>query len=149
MCTPAAPHHWKSLCKALEREDLIDDPRFATPSARSAAGQELLQILKTALEARPAREWERLITDAGGASGMVYQVEDVISDPQAMANGFFEEYETPAGPRRLLTPPMQYSRTPLRPRGRAPELGQHTDAVLSESGYSSDEISGLREAGTI
>jgi crotonobetainyl-CoA:carnitine CoA-transferase CaiB-like acyl-CoA transferase len=143
------PSHWSGLCEALDRRDLLEDPRFATPADRTTNKAALLEILKTDLRKRPALEWERLITDAGGASGMVYTVEDVINDPQAEANGFFTHYDTPLGERRLLAPPLQYSRTPLKPRGPAPEAGEHTDGILTDAGFNRDEIEAFRTAGVI
>jgi crotonobetainyl-CoA:carnitine CoA-transferase CaiB-like acyl-CoA transferase len=143
------PSHWKGLWKAIGREEMIDDPRFSTPAARDAHKEELLEIIKAEIRKRPAHEWDRIITDQGGAGGMVYTVEDVINDPQAEANGYFEHYDTPSGPRRLLAPPLQYSRTPLRPRGPAPDAGQHTDVVLAATGYSAAEIAALRASGVV
>ena len=143
------PSHWKALWEALGREDVLDDPRFTTPAGRTTNKDALIELIKMELLKRPACEWERLITDSGGASGMVYEVDDVINDPQAEENGFFEHYDTPAGPRRLLAPPLQYSRTPLTPRGPAPDVGEHTDQVLTSAGYSQQEIAAFRSSGVI
>ena len=143
------PSHWKALCEAMDRPDLINDERFANQAAVRQNAKALVEILQVEMEKKPALEWERIITDKGGASGMVYTVEDVVNDPQAEANGFFTHYDTPAGPKRLLNPPFQYSRTPLTPRGPAPEAGQHTDAVLASAGYSSDEIAKFHATGVI
>ena len=143
------PSHWKALWEALNRPEVLDDPRFATPGARTTNKDALIELIRTELLKRPAAEWERLITDRGGASGMVYEVDDVINDPQAEANGFFEHYDTPLGPKRLLAPPLQYSRTPLRPRGPAPDVGEHTDQALRSAGYSFEEIAAFRSSGVI
>lgn len=143
------PNHWTGLCEAIGRKDLLEDPRFATAAARNTNRPALLEILQEEIRKHPARELERLITDAGGASGMVYTVDDVINDPQAEDNDFFTEYDTPVGKRRLLNPPLQYSRTPLKPRGQAPDVGQHTESALAAVGYSAVQIEKFRAGGVI
>ena len=141
--------HWRGLCNGIGRPDLIEDPRFANILDRRANNEVLCAILKETFATKPAGEFGRAIADAGGVADVAMRVDDIIEDPQAHDNGFFMDIETPNGTRRLLTPPLEFSRTPLTPRGPAPRLGEHTDETLAEAGYSAETIAKLRADGII
>ena len=98
---------------------------------------------------RDARACMALLGKAGTICEMAYEVDDIIDDPTARENGFFADVDTPEGARRTVATPMMFSRTPARPRGPAPELGQNTEEVLLEVGYSWEDIAALRDKGVV
>ena len=74
----------------------------------------------------------------------------MVKDPQAVANDVFPTYDHPAhGPVRIIASPFNLSETPATYRGPAPEFGQHTEEILLETGYSWEEIAGLKDQGVI
>jgi len=76
--------------------------------------------------------------------------EEIARDPQVLANEYIVDVPREGGPPvRMVSTPVQLSRSPAHIRGMAPELGQHTEEVLLEAGYSWDEIAALRGAGAI
>jgi crotonobetainyl-CoA:carnitine CoA-transferase CaiB-like acyl-CoA transferase len=139
--------YWPGFCRALGWDNLIDDPRFATFVARGDNREELLRMIVEAFKSRPIAEWvERL-----RANGCVFSVAqtpyEVLSDPQALANGYFPKHL--GGKYVLAASPVQFDNGMVEPRGVAPEPGQHTEEVLLELGYDWDEIIRLKEAGAI
>jgi formyl-CoA transferase/CoA:oxalate CoA-transferase len=77
-------------------------------------------------------------------------VKEAINDPQAQANGFFVTYDHPAyGKLTTLASPLKMSKTPAEYRLPAPEIGQHTEEVLLEYGYTWEDIADLKEKGAI
>lgn len=141
--------HWISLCRAFAREDLLDDPRFQTPADRVASGEILGAIMAEEFGKHDARSCMDLLGKVGTICEMAYEVDDIIDDPTAHANGFFTDVETPDGTRKTIATPMMFSRTPAYPRGPAPELGQNTEEVLLEVGYSWEDIAALRDKGVV
>jgi CoA:oxalate CoA-transferase len=101
---------------------------------------------------RPRDEWMRLLKGRGDfIYTIVNSVSDLPDDPQVRANDYVVDYEHPAlGNLTLLGMPVKLSATPGEPRGHAPELGEHTEVLLTEMlGYSWDDVSRLREANVI
>ena len=142
---------WSEICEAIGRPELVDDDRFASyrGRVRDNAG-ELIDILDEAFAQRPAEEWVRILNERGIFSTRVQDYEELSRDPQALANGYIVEVERPDGPPlRMVATPVQLSKTPARIRCMAPQLGQHTEEVLIESGYTWDEVDTLRSEGAI
>ena len=79
------------------------------------------------------------------------RVSDLPDDPQVLANDYIVDYEHPGlGTTKLVGLPVKLSETPAEPRGHAPELGEHTETVLTEMlGYSWDDVARLKESGVI
>jgi crotonobetainyl-CoA:carnitine CoA-transferase CaiB-like acyl-CoA transferase len=142
---------WREVCEAAGRLDLLDDPRFATFHDRTRGhAKELAAELATAFASKPAGEWVRLLNAAGVFSTPVQNYEDLANDPQVIANEYIMEAPRAGGPPlRMAATPIQFTRTPVALRSIAPELGQHTEEVLLEAGYSWEEIAALRTAGAI
>ena len=142
---------WPEICEAIGQPELEHDERFASRSARLVDHrQELIAILEEAFSQRPADEWLRRLSERGVFCARVQDYEELSHDPQVIANGYIVEVERPDGPPvRMVATPVQLSKTPTRIRGLAPELGQHTEEVLIEAGYSWEEIDALRGEGAI
>jgi crotonobetainyl-CoA:carnitine CoA-transferase CaiB-like acyl-CoA transferase len=139
-------HQFQGLCRALARDDLIEDPRCATLLQRIANLPELLGILGDELRKWPTAEVVERGRRFGAPVAPVHDVESFLRDPQVAANRtVFEIDDEQAGPLRLLRSAPRFSHTPSDVRHGPPRLGEHGDALLREAGFRDDEIRALRE----
>jgi len=139
---------WADLCAHLDRPDLATDPRFATAAARSAHRAEGVAILDEIFGARTLDEWKKILVTARGVWAPVQSPAEIHDDPQTLANGFVREVEYPTGPISLPVPPVLFDEE-AGDIGRAPDYCEHTDEVLAEAGYTTEEIGRFRRAGVI
>ncbi|MHB8574706.1 MAG: CaiB/BaiF CoA transferase family protein [Dehalococcoidia bacterium] len=139
---------WPGFCRALDRLDLATDARFID-GAIAPANQPALQAILTAVFAtRSTTEWCERLRAEGQRYAPVQDYARVAIDPQAWANGYLVTVEHPEwGPMTAIGSPIRLSDTPAEPSGVAPQLGQHTEAVLLEAGFSWEELAELREQG--
>jgi crotonobetainyl-CoA:carnitine CoA-transferase CaiB-like acyl-CoA transferase len=141
---------WQGLAQALGHPEWLDDPRFKTPALRAQNVDERLRLTQQALLARPTAEWLDIITKANVPSAPVLTRNDVIRHPQVDALGLVVEYDHPrAGRLRQARAAARFSTTPAEIRHGAPALGEHTEQVLAELGYSAAEIAALRGDGVL
>jgi crotonobetainyl-CoA:carnitine CoA-transferase CaiB-like acyl-CoA transferase len=136
---------WRRLCEAIERSELVDDPRFATNRDRMANTAELVAELESTLRERDTDDWVRLLLDAGVPVGPINNYKQVFEDPHTQAREMLVEMEHPVeGTIKGLGIPVKLSETPGQIRAAAPLLGQHTEEVLEEVGLSREEVEELR-----
>ena len=141
---------WPELCDALGRPDLRDDPRFADPFARDDHREALLAELDAIFAQRPRDEWIRVLEAAGVPCGPVNDYAAVVKHPQVLANDYVTTLDHPSlGQVGVIGSPITMSETPAGPRHTGPELGQHTEEILLELGYSWDDIVGLKDGEVI
>ena len=141
---------FRALCKALEREDLLTDERFAEIGRRFRHARELYDTLEREFLRWPTEEIVERARLHGAPFGPVHDLDSFLSDPQVQHNGTVFEAAGPDGERmRYLQHPARYSRTPASLRRAPPGLGEHTDESLREAGYSQAEIAALRERGVV
>jgi formyl-CoA transferase/CoA:oxalate CoA-transferase len=141
---------WKKMCSALGMDDLMDDPRFATNASRVAHRDLLIPLMTKVTKAQSASEILRKLHQAGVPSGPVNDVSQALAHPQVADREMIQEVEHPTiGTLKVLGVPMKLSENPGRIRMAPPLLGQHTDEVLKNLGYSDREIEQLREKGDI
>jgi itaconate CoA-transferase len=138
---------WHRLCEqVLGRPGLADDPRFATNEARVIARAELNGEIEAALSAHSADEVVALLDTAQIANARLNTVGDLLAHPQLEHR--WTEVGSPAGPIRALPPPISTGgAAPVL--GPVPAVGQHTDEILAELGFTGAEIAGLRETGAV
>ena len=142
--------HWRAFCRAVGREDLVDDARFASAPVRFQHCRELIAILDPLFAARPLAEWAEALDGADCYWGKVQTVEEVSHDAQAEAIGAFADTALPDGrPLRVVKSPVAFGATPSTVAGPAPELGQHTEEVLLEAGFGWEDIARLKDAGAL
>lgn len=139
---------FEAVCRVVGREELIVDPRFAKRQARLQHRDELTRLLEEALSTRPADEWWAMLVAAGVPSGPVYQVPEVLEHPQIRDRGMIAHFDRVPGVER----PVSLLRTGIKINQQAPsvstpppQLGEHTDSILAELGYSDEQIHSLRE----
>ncbi len=143
----ANARQWATLCDAIGRPELKDDPRFATNGARVSNRPALVELLNDVFAARDAGEWLADLREAGLPCGPINAVPDVFGHPQAQARDLALEAEHPtAGSIQMTGFPYKLSQTPAKVRRPPPLLGQHTEEVLVDLlGYSADQVTALRE----
>jgi formyl-CoA transferase len=140
-------HMFVRLCAALGVDALVSDPRFVSARDRSTNRKALNEELGKAFVTKTSREWVDLLNEAGVPSGPILNVKEVFEDVQVKHLGLAAEVKHPTlGTLRIQNVPVTLSRTPAEVRTAAPDVGEHTDEVLAELGYSAAEIGHLREA---
>ena len=141
--------YWADFCRIIERPELAEDPRFDTMTSRSANGEECVALLDEIFATRPRAEWIQRIKDDGAdlIYTIVNSVADLPDDPQVKANGYIAEVDHPQhGPTDMVGVPVALSETPGNIRRVAPELGEHTEEILTDVlGWDWDKVGELRE----
>ena len=142
---------WPDVCRILGRLDLLDDPRFDSFSKRVGANApDLIAALDEVFATSTAREWIDRLNSVGMFAAPVQDHHEVTEDPQVVANAYVRDVPRPgAAPVRMATSGITIDGEPVPIRGLAPQLGEHTEEVLLEAGYTWEQISELRAAGVI
>jgi formyl-CoA transferase len=137
----------RPLLNAIGHEELADDPRFATKEARKKNAWALVEELDAVFATRDMAEWHAILHAVGVTFGAVGKTDDVLDDPQMRANGALVPFVD--GKTLTVSSPFQLEgETKVAPR-YAPKVGQHSEEVLREAGYSGDEIGKLRTLGVL
>ena len=143
------PRQWPALCRIVGLPDLEEDPRFAETRTRNDHASDLIAILDDRFAEKTRDHWLKLLEAEGIPCGAVHTYQELAEDEQTRANGYIVEADDPRlGAVPLPGQPVQLSETPGETRP-APDLGQHTEEVLEELGYSWEKIENLRQARTI
>jgi crotonobetainyl-CoA:carnitine CoA-transferase CaiB-like acyl-CoA transferase len=136
---------WQGLTRALEKPEWLDDERFRTPASRARHIEARLQMTQDALIGRTSAEWLERLRHADVPCGPVLTRNEMIRHPHVAALQLLEEYDHPkAGRLRQARNAARFSQTPAAIRRPAPALGEHTDEILAEAGYSAAAIADLR-----
>jgi crotonobetainyl-CoA:carnitine CoA-transferase CaiB-like acyl-CoA transferase len=141
---------WEQLCRAIDREDLLADERFADFAGRDRHRDELLPVLAQEFKARTEAHWLELLARVGVPHGRVNDVHTALADRQTTARGAVVEIDHPRfGTVRQVASPLRVAdHEDGRALERAPFRGEHTERVLAElCGYEPDRIAELRDGG--
>ncbi len=140
---------WQRLAREIiDRPDLAEDERFATNPDRCAHRDELNQAIESWCAQNDLDDIQRIADAAGIGNSRYNKPSEVIAHPHLKARDRWRQVGTPNGQIAALLPPPVISGLQLG-MGAVPGLGQHTDAVLGEIGYSAEELEGLRGDGAI
>ena len=143
------PRMWEDLCKAIDREDLLTDPRYADPRQRYQHRQELRREVEAWTLQRDKYEAMRVLAEGGVPASAVLDTSDLYTNPHLQERGFVHELEHAAvGKIKLLgwAPRMSESAVPIKV---APLLGEHTLEVVAADLGSAADVDRLVEAGVI
>jgi crotonobetainyl-CoA:carnitine CoA-transferase CaiB-like acyl-CoA transferase len=142
---------WQQLARTIGREDLADDPRFATTVGRREHRKELDEMVRAWASGKTRREVWLGLKDLGYFGAPVLSLAEVLADPHVKERKAFILRDHPsAGPTTMLAPWIHLSQTPSSIHDDSPALGQHTDEVLGGLlGLSAAELSALRTQGAI
>ena len=142
--------YWPNVCKALGIEKLEHDPRFNSIDARKANAEKLVSIFDERFATKTRDEWMEIFKKENVICAPIQTPLEVVNDPQAQANEYVIEVDDPVrGKTKQIGFPWVFSETPASVRRAAPELGEHTEEILLDVGYSRDDISKLRQDGII
>jgi crotonobetainyl-CoA:carnitine CoA-transferase CaiB-like acyl-CoA transferase len=144
-----ADRHWPDLVRAIGREDLLEDERFAQIHQRRAHAPELVDELDKVFATKPMAEWAEIFRANDVWFAPVNQIQEALQDPMVRESGAIVDVPGPDGTVEMIASPADFSGTKWEPKNIAPELGQHTEEVLLELGYDWDQIIPLKERGVI
>jgi crotonobetainyl-CoA:carnitine CoA-transferase CaiB-like acyl-CoA transferase len=138
---------FKRWCRLVDRLDLFDDARFADDDLRWEHGDVLNDLMQDWCRGRTRAEVLDLLEAAKLPAAPLHSPQDALDDPHVQAMGYLPRVPYPGAskPVPIIETPFRMSATPGTIRTRAPQLGEHTEAVLAEIGYSAAEIAGFRD----
>ena len=137
---------WGRFCKAIGLETIEADPKFSAPSGRTKNRKELFEIIEAQTIKETSSYWIKRLNDAGVPCGPIYQMDEVFKDEQVKHLGIAKTVNTEKlGAIDIVGQPLHLERTKSSLVAGSPALGQHTEEVLLDIGYSVEEISDLRK----
>lgn len=137
---------WSRLCDLLEADELRNNPDYADDGLRSQNREALNAELQEYFSTRSSAEWIEVLNDAGVPCGPIYKMDEMWSDPHVEHLEMSRPVDHPTlGRMDVLRHATNMSGTPKMPYRAAPEIGEHTDEVLGEFGFSDDEIETMRK----
>jgi formyl-CoA transferase len=146
----ANDRNFAKVARVLGHHEWLTDARFSGNHQRIASREELARLIEEETIKQPIAFWLGELEQAGVPCGPILNYRDALATPQAIAREMTVNVDHPVlGTLRTLGTPIKMSETPLNPTRRAPLLGEHTDDVLIDAGYSEDEIEQLRAAGAV
>jgi len=145
---PYTDANWKTFFELAGRRDLLEDPRYATLASRLANIEPLYEELGKIVATRTNAEWLEALDGANVPAMVVNTLETLLHDPQLEATGFWKIVEHPTeGTLRTTDIPTSYSETPGEIRRLPPRMGEHSVEVLSEAGFTPQEIDAMLASG--
>jgi crotonobetainyl-CoA:carnitine CoA-transferase CaiB-like acyl-CoA transferase len=141
---------WERFCRALGAEDMIKNPQYQTAKARSQNRKALNAEINAYTAKKSSAEWIEIFNKAGVPCGPIYTIDQVFADPQVKHLGIAQSVKRKdKGAITVVGQPVVLSRTRSRIAAPPPGLGEHTQEVLKEFGFSAKEIAALRKANAI
>jgi formyl-CoA transferase len=142
------PDKLATVAKAIGRTDLLTDPQFSNPAKLVENMPQLTAILDELFSSQPMAHWYDVFNGAHVTFGVVREPQEVIDDPQLLANGIVVPLEGAGGKlTSTVSSPIQVHGVTKAPARRAPALGEHNEEVLKQLGFNANDIDGLRVSG--
>jgi formyl-CoA transferase len=141
---------YKRFCHAIQRPDLLTDPRFATSRARSDNRDTIMEAIMPVTRQKTSAEWIQILNEAGVPCGPIYTIDKSFADPQVQHLEMAQTVHSPTlGQLTILGHPVSWGekRNPLR--SAAPELGQDNDEVFMSLGFTKEQIADLQQRGVV
>ena len=140
----ATPRDWEIFCRnVIQRPDLLDDARFKSAPDRRRNRAVLEELVERIFLERPQEEWLRRLRASELPHGKLNGIGEVLAHPQAIARKMIREMESPVGPVPVMGSPLRLSDSPAR-FDPIPALGQDTEPILQELGYTAADIAAFR-----
>jgi formyl-CoA transferase len=145
-----APDKLAAVAKAIGRPDILTDPRFSDPAKLTANMPQLAAILDEVFGAQPMAHWYEVFSGLHVTFGAVRGPQEVIDDPQLRLNDMVVPLEGAGGKlTSTISSPFQVHGVAKASARRAPDLGEHNEAILQELGFDAKDIDGLRASGAV
>ncbi len=139
---------WKSFFDLIGRPEMLSEPRFATPEARSRHVDQIYAFVAAEMKKRTTSEWLEALERADIPVQRMNSLDEILADPHLAATGYFAGVDHPSeGRLRAMRVPSEWSETSPAYRRHAPRLGEHSREVLREAGYTDTAIDALLAQG--
>jgi len=141
---------YRRLCDALGLPELKEDPRFAVRKDRVVHQDELVALLEEKISRRTVSDLSSDLVARGVVASPIYTADQMVKDPQVLHRGLhFDVPHRTIGTVPLVASPMRMSATPVDEYRAPPEIGEHSNEILTELGYSEESQAALRAAGIV
>jgi crotonobetainyl-CoA:carnitine CoA-transferase CaiB-like acyl-CoA transferase len=141
---------WERFCQALDSTDLVEHPDYKNNQLRSKNRDVLNAELNRRFVKRTSAEWIDRLNEAGVPCGPIYSIDEVFADPQVQHLGIAQHVEKQdGGALAMVGQPFTMSRTPSRMAAPPPAMGEHTDEVMAEFGFTPAEVAEYRKTKVI
>jgi len=141
---------WTRLCDAISAKTLLQEVDYETSAGRSKHRDRLNAEIDGFLANKTSADWIVILNKAGVPCGPIYSIDAMFADPQVEHLGIATDVKRKTGKTfQVVGQPVSLSRTPSKTAAPPPELGQHTEEVLEEFGFSAQEIAALRRSKVI
>ncbi|TNE40132.1 MAG: CoA transferase [Alphaproteobacteria bacterium] len=147
---PYDDRQWEEFFRIGDRLEVYDDPRFSTYQARTENSEDLYGIIAEVALTKTTNEWLEALDAARVPAMRANDFDTLMKDPHLVSVDFFEEHDHPTEGRYIqMKAPINFEKSPSSLRRHPPHLGEDSDSVLRDYGYSEEEITVLREAGAL
>jgi formyl-CoA transferase len=143
------PNRIANFVKAIDRPDILSNPRFSDPAKLAANMGELAKVLDEIFATKPMAYWSEKLGAIDVTIGVVNGPEEVINDPQLRENDIVVPLQDAGTLTSTISSPFQVHGVDKVPARRGPRLGEHTEEILKELGFDDRSIDSLREAGAL